>query len=160
MFTVRVPAMAVIASAMARYSVAFGASLPSPAARHIHTSTTTAFGSPAMARANALVFAPRSPLKPSATQRSAATTWERRPFGAIPCAYCAAFALLCAQVTRGENAETTLAATSMFHPVDGRSELANACASSYHRSAAWRSKSVACARSVMKDSVARVRTVR
>ncbi len=160
MFTVGVPAMARMASAMARYSVVFGASLHRPAARHIHTSTTTAFGSPAMARANALVLGPRRPLKPSDTQRSAATTWERRPLGVIPCAYCAAFALLCAHVTRGENAETTLAATSMFHPVDGRSVLANDCASSYQRSAAWRSKSVACARSPMKDSEARVRTVR
>ena len=141
------------ASAMARYSRLFGASFPSPAARHIQTSTTTACVSPAMARAKAFVLSPRSPLNPSATQRSAAATWERRPFGVMPCAYWSAFALLWAQVTRGENADTTLAATSRFHPVMGRSELANAWASLYHASAACRSKRVAEERSERNLSV-------
>ena len=133
------PAMARMASAMARYSTAVGASfgVPSafvrPAARHIQTSTTTALPSPAMARAKALVFGPRSPLKPSTKQRSAASTWERSPFGVMPCAYCRALALLWAHVTRGEKADTTEAATTMLH--SGRidcSDSANCRASEYH----------------------------
>ncbi len=154
----RLSATTVTASAMARYSVLLGASLPSPAARHIHTSTTTALASPAMARANAFVFRPRRPSKPSRQQRSAATTWERRPFGVMPCAYCRALALLWPHVTRGEKADTTDADTSRVH--SGRmirSDCAKERASAYHDSAARRSSPVArCSRS-KKALIARVR---
>ena len=105
----------------------------------IQVSITTAFGSPAMARANAAVLHPRSAENPSRVAAWARRRFIPNPRIVPPCAKVNAFALFDSHRSRGESADITDAAISTVY--SGRtmvSDSANRSASRYHATAAVR----------------------